>query len=160
LLARPEPGGEPAFTPATTLNLLAAAWIQFQNHGWFNHRIPKMGLDPKTGLPVPLDPVTKRPLPVDPSAAPPDFIRIPLAPDAACHNPPGPPERRVRRPLPAPTRRPGDPRPPQYRTTDTHWWDASQIYGSDIETQRKLRTFAGGTLTTIEESANGRKEVL
>ncbi|MGK5731802.1 peroxidase family protein, partial [Streptomyces sp. URMC 124] len=25
------------FRPATGLNLLAAAWIQFQNHGWFSH---------------------------------------------------------------------------------------------------------------------------
>lgn len=28
-----------AFIPATTLNLLAAAWIQFQTHDWFNHEI-------------------------------------------------------------------------------------------------------------------------
>lgn len=25
------------FIPATTLNMLAAAWIQFQTHDWFNH---------------------------------------------------------------------------------------------------------------------------
>ena len=25
------------FTPATSLNLLAAAWIQFQTHDWFAH---------------------------------------------------------------------------------------------------------------------------
>lgn len=25
------------FVPASTLNLLAAAWIQFQTHDWFNH---------------------------------------------------------------------------------------------------------------------------
>lgn len=25
------------FKPATTLNIMAAAWIQFQNHAWFNH---------------------------------------------------------------------------------------------------------------------------
>ncbi|MGI5527054.1 peroxidase family protein [Streptomyces syringium] len=25
------------FRPAPTLNMLAAAWIQFQNHGWFSH---------------------------------------------------------------------------------------------------------------------------
>ncbi|KAA0025066.1 peroxidase [Antrihabitans cavernicola] len=25
------------FKPATTLNVLAACWIQFQNHGWFGH---------------------------------------------------------------------------------------------------------------------------
>ncbi|KAK3369375.1 hypothetical protein B0T24DRAFT_359845 [Lasiosphaeria ovina] len=32
-MARKEGG----FVPATTLNLLAAAWIQFQIHDWFNH---------------------------------------------------------------------------------------------------------------------------
>lgn len=32
-MARKEGG----FIPATTLNLLAAAWIQFQIHDWFNH---------------------------------------------------------------------------------------------------------------------------
>ncbi|MBV9311595.1 MAG: hypothetical protein JOZ73_12220, partial [Solirubrobacterales bacterium] len=26
-----------SFKPATTLNLLAAAWLQFQNHDWFSH---------------------------------------------------------------------------------------------------------------------------
>ncbi|VUC23259.1 unnamed protein product [Clonostachys rosea] len=30
---------EGKFIPATTLNLLAAAWIQFQTHDWFNHEI-------------------------------------------------------------------------------------------------------------------------
>jgi hypothetical protein len=29
------------FQPATTLNLLAAAWIQFQTHDWFNHGQPQ-----------------------------------------------------------------------------------------------------------------------
>lgn len=28
-----------AFIPATTLNLLAAAWIQFQTHDWFFHEL-------------------------------------------------------------------------------------------------------------------------
>jgi len=36
LLAR-KPG---TFVPANTLNLLAAAWIQFQVHDWFNHGTP------------------------------------------------------------------------------------------------------------------------
>ncbi|EJP63377.1 Alpha-dioxygenase 2 [Beauveria bassiana] len=31
------------FKPATTLNLLAAAWIQFQTHDWFNHEIDHGG---------------------------------------------------------------------------------------------------------------------
>ncbi|WP_354700414.1 peroxidase family protein [Paraconexibacter sp. AEG42_29] len=40
------------FKPATTLNSLAAAWIQFQNHDWFSH-----GDNSPTGtMQVPLDP--------------------------------------------------------------------------------------------------------
>jgi hypothetical protein len=31
------------FRPATTLNVLAAAWIQFQTHDWFNHGEPEPG---------------------------------------------------------------------------------------------------------------------
>jgi hypothetical protein len=27
-----------SFTPATSINLLAAAWIQFQTHDWFGFR--------------------------------------------------------------------------------------------------------------------------
>ncbi|RMY63991.1 hypothetical protein D0863_10132 [Hortaea werneckii] len=38
------------FKPATTLNLLAAAWIQFQVHDWFNHE------DDDTTLDIPLSP--------------------------------------------------------------------------------------------------------
>src|SRR4029450_955176 len=33
-----------------------------------------------------------------------------------------------------------------YRTTDTHWWDASQIYGANLATTKPLRTFEGGKL--------------
>lgn len=38
------------FIPATTLNLLAAAWIQFQTHDWFHHDTDNNGYD------VPLPP--------------------------------------------------------------------------------------------------------
>ncbi|KAK3368588.1 heme peroxidase-domain-containing protein [Podospora didyma] len=37
------------FIPATTLNLLAAAWIQFQTHDWFNHEQS----DEKINIPIP-----------------------------------------------------------------------------------------------------------
>lgn len=39
-----------SFKPATTLNLLAAAWIQFQTHDWFNHENVSIALDsPQAG---------------------------------------------------------------------------------------------------------------
>jgi hypothetical protein len=42
------------FIPATTLNLLAAAWIQFQTHDWFNHE-----LETTAAYDVPLPPNDK-----------------------------------------------------------------------------------------------------
>ena len=50
---------------------------------------------------------------------------------------------RVRVPDPAP---PGSTRPPAYVNLNSHWWDASQIYGSDAATASKLRTKIGGKL--------------
>ncbi|KJZ77188.1 hypothetical protein HIM_03509 [Hirsutella minnesotensis 3608] len=43
------------FIPATTLNLLAAAWIQFQTHDWFNHEKSNQEFD------IPLPPGDKWP---------------------------------------------------------------------------------------------------
>ncbi len=40
------------FKPATTLNVLAAAWIQFQTHDWFNHGEPQPGNE----FAIPLEP--------------------------------------------------------------------------------------------------------
>ncbi len=116
LLARTE------FQPAGILNFLAAAWIQFQTHDWFFHGNPIVGNE----LQVPLD-----------------------AQDAW-----DPPRREmlVRRTRPDPTRDyaaearrvgAGKPPPPTYANAGTHWWDASQIYGDDPSTTRRLRTRPG-----------------
>jgi hypothetical protein len=35
-----------------------------------------------------------------------------------------------------------------FTNTETHWWDGSEIYGSSLEIQRKLRSFEGGKLRT------------
>lgn len=62
------------FKPATTLNLLAAAWVQFMVHDWFNHKKDLEG-DP---LPIPLedgDPWYERPMRIPRTAA--DTTRIP-----------------------------------------------------------------------------------
>ncbi len=40
----------------------------------------------------------------------------------------------------------GSTRPPAYANQVTHWWDGSQVYGVDVETLNKLRTFSGGKL--------------
>ncbi len=102
------------FKPATTLNLLAAAWIQFEIHDWFFHGEPVKGNE----IEVPVEPGD-------------DWV--------------GP--MRVRRTRPDPTRRPDDGKgPPTYCNAEAHWWDGSQIYGSDPVTTRALRTGAGGEL--------------
>ncbi|MFF4427897.1 peroxidase family protein [Streptomyces sp. NPDC001513] len=104
------------FTPAPTLNLLAAAWIQFQNHGWANH-----------GDNEEAEPFT-----------------VPLAADddwagGAC-------PMRVNRTRPDPVAHTTADAPPTYENTVTHWWDGSQIYGSDEARCRSLRTAEHGHL--------------
>jgi len=107
------------FLPAITLNLLAAAWIQFETHDWFNHG----------------EPITEEP------------FKIPLA-DGDSWRQHGCPMH-IRRTRPDPTRDYDKERrenggrlnyPPSYANAESHWWDGSQIYGSDHETTRRLRT--------------------
>jgi len=69
------------------------------------------------------------------------FVEIPLAPgddwsDASLKLPLSIPE-------PAPA---GSTRPPAYANPNGHWWDGSQIYGSDPLVAAKLRTGEGGKL--------------
>jgi len=45
-----------------------------------------------------------------------------------------------------PTTPPGSALPPTYLNVNTHWWDASSIYGDSLEQQRFLREGAGGRL--------------
>ena len=44
--------GAGGFKPATGLNLLAAAWIQFQVHDWFNHGNPVKGGEIEVDIPT------------------------------------------------------------------------------------------------------------
>jgi hypothetical protein len=45
-----------------------------------------------------------------------------------------------------PTHLPDSPKPPTYVNHVTHWWDGSQIYGSDAATLAKVRTGVDGKL--------------
>ena len=105
------------FIPATTLNLLAGAWIQFEVHDWFSHgqnetenpwRIELAADDPWPQHPMEIQRTRK-----DPSA-----------------DPSG---------------------PPTFVTADTHWWDGSQIYGSDPVFARAIRSGEGGRLRVTPE---------
>jgi hypothetical protein len=103
------------FKPATSLNVLAACWIQMENHDWFGHG----------------------------ENMPDEFIEVPL-PDGDDW-PEGAPMR-VKRTSPDRTRTYKSGLPPTYVNTVTHWWDASQIYGSTEERCRKLRANEDGKL--------------
>jgi hypothetical protein len=54
---------------------------------------------------------------------------------------------------PADTTRPpdGDRFPPTYINTESHWWDASQLYGSSLQMQRFLRSGEDGKLRLRED---------
>jgi Animal haem peroxidase len=112
------------FIPATTLNLLAAAWIQFETHDWFSHGQPGPGNEFK----VPLPPGDDWPEPI-----------------GGCMQ--------IRRSIPDTTPREtwlgGT---PTFRNTNSHWWDAAQLYGSDRARQMQIRS---GTDGKVRLAADG-----
>ena len=104
----------PEFIPAPTLNLLAAAWIQFEVHDWLSHNT-----DSEHPIAVPL---------AKGDAWPHDPMTVPATiPDGVA-----------------------DGLPPVYRTSDSHWWDGSQIYGLDEAFQGEVRTGEDGKLVVDE----------
>ncbi len=105
------------FIPAESLNVLAAAWIQFQVHDWFSH-----------GKNEEQNP-----------------IEVPLEDDDSWPEKP----MTIRRTKRDPTRTAEDDArklPPTYVNTETHWWDGSQIYGSNAATLAKVRSGVDGKL--------------
>jgi hypothetical protein len=102
------------FIPATSLNLLAAAWIQFQTHDWFAH-----GREEDS------------------------FIELPLADEDEWFEKP----MRIPHTKKDPTRVDADAElPVTYINSQTHWWDASSIYGITPERRREIRTGVDGKL--------------
>ncbi len=105
------------------LNLWGAAWIQFQNHDWISHG----SIDLRR---------------VD---------RIPLADDDPLREL-GVDHLDIRASMPDPSRHPEDAvLPDTFLNEVTHWWDGSQIYGSDWETQHSLREHLGGRMLVTED---------
>jgi hypothetical protein len=102
------------FIPAESLNLLAAAWIQFEVHDWFNH-------------------------PTDPH----ETWEVPLQAGDDWHENP----MKIHRAQKDPTRAEASADyPPTFLNDQTHWWDASQLYGSTEKIHYLVRAFEHGRL--------------
>ncbi|MDQ1481963.1 MAG: hypothetical protein QOF35_39, partial [Actinomycetota bacterium] len=71
---------------------------------------------------------------------------IPLLPGDAWPEPP----LQVMRTPDDPTSPPDSDLPPTHINVNTHWWDGSQIYGNDLESQTFLRAHAGGKLRLVD----------
>jgi hypothetical protein len=102
------------FMPATSVNSLVAAWLQFMVRDWFSH-----GTSPtENPWTIPLasdDPWPERPM---------NIMRTPADP----------------------TRPPAVDMPQTTINVVSHWWDGSQVYGTNPAEQQALRTGSGGKL--------------
>jgi hypothetical protein len=120
------------FLPATSLNLLAAAWIQFQVHDWVNHARHPLGVD-DVKVPMPGGRTWKN----TPDGRPENLMRI-AGDKALAVGPDG-------------TQR-------LFADAASHWWDASEVYGSEEVKARSLREGAKIRLTEdgyLPEDASG-----
>jgi hypothetical protein len=102
------------FKPATSLNLLAGAWIQFQVHDWFGHENEELD--------------SGKDLDVEQAGDwdDPNGMKLPKTkPD---------PDRLSEL----------DDKYPAYRNADPQWWDGSQVYGETNEETAKLRSDPDG----------------
>jgi hypothetical protein len=113
---------------ATSINLLAAAWIQFQTHDWFSHG----------------EPIEDEPYEVDTSHDP-SHDRWPSNPML------------VRRTRPDPTRQPSDNWPMTFVNSESHWWDASQIYGTQPTRTQALSSPQCPFMPSIHSSSGPAK---
>ncbi|MFF3088800.1 peroxidase family protein [Streptomyces nojiriensis] len=115
-----------AFIPATSLNVIAAAWIQFQVHDWVNHRR----------------------FPVDTRS-----VEVPMPPGATWQNTPGGTREKVMRfGEDESVHPPGGGRPPiLFASGVSHWWDGSEVYGGDQSVAMSLREPDGGAGLRLED---------
>ena len=107
------------------LNLLAASWIQFMTHDWISHG----DVDPHAVITVEL--------PTDDPAR-----------DRYQQN-----EMVISKTQVDPTRGGNEPARTSSINEVTHWWDGSQIYGSDQKTQKRLRSGEMGKLKLCDDGS-------
>ncbi len=114
---------EGAMKEVPFLNMFAASWINFQNHDWVHHGEPLVE----------------------------DTISIPMESDDPARSRFGQTEIRVGKTQPDPTRQPtGETTPITFVNEVTHWWDGSQVYGSDQATVDSIRTGQDGKIRVTE----------
>jgi tetratricopeptide (TPR) repeat protein len=124
LLSRPvDDHGQPKVQEVPFLNLLAASWIQFMIHDWVSHSDTQPGAVITVDLPIG-DPARDR------------YQQTDLAIGKTQVDPT----------LGGPTGGVKEPAATSFINEVTHWWDGSQIYGSDQITQDSLRTKHSGKM--------------
>jgi hypothetical protein len=106
--------------PATSVNSLVTAWLQFMIRDWFSH-----GTRP-TDNPWVIPLQTDDNWPETP-------MRIMRTPDDPT------------RPVPAPADM-----PPTYINIMSHWWDGSQIYGQGADAEKLIRSGVGGKVNVLD----------
>lgn len=125
LLTRPDGPDGPMMEEVDFLNLLAASWIQFMIHDWVNHG----DIDPHNVIRVPLpegDPARDR------------YQQTELV---------------IGKTQLDPTRNgPEEPTATSSINEVTHWWDGSQLYGSNQATQNRLRSGRFGKMKLSDDS--------
>ena len=111
--------GEAKMQEVPFLNMIAGAWIQFMNSDWINHG--EIVYNDLIEVPLPAeDPARKR------------YWQTKMF---------------IGKTQADPTRMPGQETLVQSAINEvTHWWDGSQIYGSNQSTQDRLRSHVGGKM--------------
>ncbi|MDF2971361.1 MAG: catalase [Microvirga sp.] len=107
------------FIPAKSLNILAAAWIQFQVHDWVNHARYKLGQKD---------------------------VEVELPKGMTWANRVGGPAEQVMRIADNKEFRTGanDQPPILFANAASHWWDGSEVYGPDAKSANALREQING----------------
>ncbi|MFZ2649313.1 MAG: peroxidase family protein [Burkholderiaceae bacterium] len=121
LLSRPVDArtGQAVMKEVPFLNMLAASWIQFMNGDWINHGDIRFT----------------------------DLIEVDLPQDDPARGRYRQTKMFIGRTQADPTRMDGREEAPTSSINEvTHWWDGSQIYGSDQATQDRLRSGVDGKL--------------
>ena len=113
--------GRDEFKPATSVNFIAAAWIQFMVHDWVSHGENQS--DNPIEFPLPEgDVLGSGTMSVQRSR-----IDTSRTADEADY-------------------------PDSYQNENTHWWDGSQLYGSNKATSDSVRSFSGGKLAVSSDN--------